>query len=296
MATEAKSFDIPAQDLESALLRFGLQSGKQIVFETGTLQGLKSQPVRGHLSSEQALRMLIAGMPVTARNDRSDLIVIVPAQKAAPVARPIALAQAPVAVQAPAEVFASAAPDQGLEEIIVTAEKREASLQKTPIAISVLGSADLRKQGLASISDLKGGAVPSLQLVPLFGVRPSALVLGMRGVVPNDPTQVTRDSGVGIYIDGVYLGRVQGLGTKLVDPERIEILKGPQGTLFGRNAVGGALSIVTKKPTGEWGGEVTGGFRNFDGRNIAAHINLPAIADISVKVDGVYSARREHSC
>jgi iron complex outermembrane receptor protein len=82
-----------------------------------------------------------------------------------------------------------------------------------------------------------------------FFARPSALILNMRGIgVLSDSNQPARDQGVGIYIDGVYMGRAQGLGTAMFDVDSIEVLKGPQGTLFGRNTEGGAVNITTKSP------------------------------------------------
>lgn len=180
--------------------------------------------------------------------------------------------------------------ERGIEEIVVTAQKREESLQQTPISIAVMSADTLNQRGIHSVMDLAGGAVPSVRIAPFAG-RSSAAMIGMRGMVPTDATQISRDTTVGVYIDGVYLGRVQGLGTELADVQRIEVLRGPQGTLFGRNAVGGALNIVTKKPTGEWGADLTAGIRNWDGYNIAAHVNLPEVAGISVKLDGLYNKR-----
>jgi iron complex outermembrane receptor protein len=93
--------------------------------------------------------------------------------------------------------------------------------------------------------------------------------------VPLDANQPAREQGVGIYIDGVYLGRQHGLNAGLFDVERIEVLKGPQGTLFGRNTEGGALSIVSKAPTGEFGGRVTAGVGNLGAYNGDLHLDLP---------------------
>ena len=106
--------------------------------------------------------------------------------------------------------------------------------------------------------------------------------------MPLDANQPAREQGVGIYIDGVYLGRAQGLGTAIFDVDSIEVLKGPQGTLFGRNTEGGALSMVVKAPTGEWGGRIDGGVGNIGSRNASIHLNLPKVAGFSVKLDGVY--------
>jgi iron complex outermembrane receptor protein len=175
----------------------------------------------------------------------------------------------------------------GIQEIIVTAQKRAENLQDTPISILALNSEALEKQGINSINDMFTGAVPSLRVAPFIG-RTSAVSIGMRGLVPADVTQVSRDPTVGIYIDGVYLGRVSGLGMDLADIERIEVLRGPQGTLFGRNTIGGAVSVVSRKPTGELGVDLKAGVGNFSGRTLAGHLNLPKFAGISVKVDGIF--------
>ena len=178
----------------------------------------------------------------------------------------------------------------GIAEIVVTAQKREENLQDTPISIIALGSDTLEQRGVNSLSDLFTGSVPSLRISPFLG-RASAVTIGMRGLVPVDATQVTRDPTVGIYIDSVYVGRVSGLGMELSDIERIEVLRGPQGTLFGRNTIGGAVSVVTKKPTGEFGFDLRAGAGNFDSRMVAAHLNLPSVAGIKIKLDGLYSDR-----
>ncbi|MFC0205511.1 TonB-dependent receptor [Novosphingobium soli] len=178
----------------------------------------------------------------------------------------------------------------GLGEITVTAQKRETDLQKTPVAISVLDATDLKNRGVVSLKDLQDGAVPSLRIAP-FASRNSALAVGIRGIVPFDSNQPSRDAGVGIYIDGIYLGRSQGLGAALYDVERIEVLKGPQGTLFGRNATGGAVSIVTRKPSGEFHLAQTGGISNFGGYKSETHLDLPSFANVSVKLDGIVVKR-----
>ena len=188
---------------------------------------------------------------------------------------------------APAAGTAADPADGGeLKEIVVTATKRETSLQKTPIAISVLDPTVLKDRHVQSLLDLADGSVPSLR-VATFEARQSALTVGIRGIVPFDQNQTARDTGVGVYFDGVYVGRSQGLNAALFDVQRIEVLRGPQGTLFGRNTEGGALSIVTAKPTGKFGGSLTAGFGNYGAYNTAAHVNLPEFNNIAIKLDGV---------
>lgn len=277
-------FNIPAQRLDMALLQFGKQSGVQIVMNADEVRHYKGPSINGRHTPAEAVTILLRAVPLQAEWISQQTLVL---KRQAPARRPAA-----VVTQ---EASPNAAPpgrpaEQMLQDIIVTAEKRETSLQDTPISIAVLSAEALEQRGIRGITDLVEGAVPSVRISPISG-RNSNLFIAIRGVVPGDITQVSRDPTVGVYVDGVYLGRAQGLGTEMFDPERIEILRGPQGTLFGRNAVGGALSIVSKRPTGEFGLDVTAGVRNFNGQNVQARLNLPEIAGISIKVDGIWNRR-----
>ena len=177
--------------------------------------------------------------------------------------------------------------DQGLGAIIVTATKVATNLQKTPIAISVATAQALTDRHAGSLLALGDGSIPSLR-VATFEARQSALTVGIRGIVPFDQNQTAREPGVGVYLDGVYLGRSQGLNSSLLDIERIEVLRGPQGTLFGRNTEGGAVSMITRAPTGVFGVRGTVGVGNYGQRQGIVHVDLPSVADFAVKVDAVY--------
>ena len=203
----------------------------------------------------------------------------------------IALAT-PAFAQTAAVTAAGAAADQGgwLDEVVVTATKRETNLQSTPIAISVVNAQVMEDRHVQSMLDLGDGAVPGLR-VATFEARQSALTVGIRGIVPLDANQPAREQGVGVYVDGVYLGRQHGLNAALLDVDRIEVLKGPQGTLFGRNTEGGAVSFVTKRPTGEGGLRASAGIGNYGAYNADAHLDLPAFGDFAVKLDGVLQYR-----
>jgi iron complex outermembrane recepter protein len=189
------------------------------------------------------------------------------------------------------ETAPAAAQTETLAEITVTAQKRPENLQKVPIAISSINGAALQSRHAQSLLDLGDGAIPSLRVDPFFS-RPSALIINVRGIgVLSDSNQPARDQGVGIYIDGVYLGRPQGLGTALFDVDNIEVLKGPQGTLFGRNTEGGAVSITTKKPSGKFKMNSTAGAGNYGSYKGETHIDLPEFANMSFKVDAIVSRR-----
>ncbi len=192
---------------------------------------------------------------------------------------------------APVDAAAEARDVVALDQVVVTAQKRETYLQQTPISVSVVDAEALKDRSAISLGSLADGSIPSLRVTP-FATRSSALNIGIRGIgASGDANQPARDAGVGIYVDGVFLGRSQGLGSMLYDVDRIEVLKGPQGTLFGRNTEGGAVSIVTKAPTGEFGGSVTAGVSNYSGYNSALHLDLPKVGDVSFKVDAVQAKR-----
>ncbi len=195
-----------------------------------------------------------------------------------------------VALAAPAYAADTAAADStgtlSVDEIVVTAQRREENLQKTPIAITVLGGESMAQRHVESLINLADGGVPSLRIAT-FEARQSALTVGIRGIVPFDANQTARDQGVGVYVDGVYLGRQQGLNAGLFDVERIEVLRGPQGTLFGRNTEGGALSIVTKAPTGVFGGRITAGIGNYGAYSGELHQDFQSFNDLSIKVDAL---------
>lgn len=137
-----------------------------------------------------------------------------------------------------------------LEEILVTAEKRESSLQDTPISLLAFSSERLERFGVSDLGDIAGLA-PNVTITPFPNSR-SSLVVFIRGVGNND-SQTTQDPAVGVYIDGVYIARSVGLTSDIADLERIEVLRGPQGTLYGRNTTGGAINLITAKPGEEFG-------------------------------------------
>jgi iron complex outermembrane receptor protein len=193
------------------------------------------------------------------------------------------VAQGAMAAPAQATITSSS----GITEVTVTATKRATNLQTTPIAISVLDSKAMVARHAQSLLDLADGGVPSLRIAT-FEARQSALTVGIRGIVPFDQNQTAREPGVGVYVDGIYLGRSQGLNAALFDVQRIEVLRGPQGTLFGRNTEGGAVSIVTKDPTGVFGGRVSAGFGNYGSNTAQLHLDLPAFDSLAFKVDAVH--------
>ena len=168
----------------------------------------------------------------------------------------------------------------GLEDIIVTAQRKEESLQKVPVAVTALSSELLDNARITNVESLSGFA-PNVQLTTQ-GVQ-SIPIIQIRGLLSG-----TSDNGVdpkiGIYLDGVYIGRSVGSVFDLADLERVEILRGPQGTLFGRNSTGGAISLVSAAPTGEFGIKQQVSYGNFDAFRARTILNLPAMGPLSLKL------------
>ena len=168
-----------------------------------------------------------------------------------------------------------------IEEVVVTAQKRAENLQEVPIAITTLTTAQLETEGIFNFENIVG-SVPSLMETPY----PSGnfLILYMRGQGVSDPMQITADGSVGLYVDGYYISRPQGAMFDLADTERVEVLRGPQGTLYGRNTTGGAINLITRKPSGEFGFKqnLSMGSRNLV-RSLTT-IDLPEVYGVSSKV------------
>lgn len=187
----------------------------------------------------------------------------------------------------PVQAIAAEAEDSNV--IIVTAQKREQNVQDVPIAVTAIGGDTLQVNRVTNVIDLNG-------LAPGVTIRISAgasqlPVFSMRGVtsfgvVPGSDKQVSQ------YLDGVYIGSPRGSIFDLPDLERIEVLRGPQGTLFGRNATAGAVSIVTRDPTGEAGAHIEGSYGNRNHIRVRASIDLPQFGPFSGYVSFLHDERR----
>jgi iron complex outermembrane receptor protein len=162
----------------------------------------------------------------------------------------------------------TAPPDQyQLEEVVVTAEFRQERLQTTPIAITAITAATLEARGLENITEV-GAYVPNAIIQPLGAGWGATMAAFIRGVGLGDNI-LSFEPGVPIYVDDVYIGRPQGAMFDLLDLERVEVLRGPQGTLFGKNAIGGTIRMISKKPDGEGGGSMSltaGNFHRIEAR------------------------------
>lgn len=188
------------------------------------------------------------------------------------IARQLAWLSIPATLGTPALTLAQS--DQratAIEEVVVAARRVEESLQDVPVAITALTRNDLEALRVDSILGV-GQTVPNVYIQKQGGS--TAPQINMRGV-SNGSLNLQVDSGIGMYVDGVYMGRGGAATFEMADLERVEVMRGPQGTLFGRNSTGGAINMITASPSGEFGVRLDTGFGNFNERHYKATIDLP---------------------
>jgi iron complex outermembrane receptor protein len=155
-------------------------------------------------------------------------------------------------------------------EILVTAQRRSERVQDIPLAISAFGGETVAKLGMVSIENV-APRVPGFYFGSFGASRPQLYIRGI-GTRSFDPGS---ESSVGVFVDEVYLGRASGSFGSLKDVERIEVLRGPQGTLYGRNTIAGAINVITKGPTNTLQGEVEVGTSNYDGYELFGAVGGP---------------------
>ncbi|NIB38522.1 TonB-dependent receptor [Pseudomaricurvus alkylphenolicus] len=165
-----------------------------------------------------------------------------------------------------------------LEEVVVTAQKRAENMQEIPIAVSALDESALETSGFDGVNDLSY-MVPSLQ----FGNFGPVAFVAIRGIGMENTT-AGGDPGVAMHLDGVYIGRPVGSLFTAFDTERVEVLRGPQGTLYGRNATGGSINLITRKPGDEFEGEIEATLGDYNLRQIRGAVNLPISESVSARV------------
>ena len=197
-----------------------------------------------------------------------------------------ALASAALCVSDPAIAQGD---DSPFEEITVTAAKREQSIYDVPVAMSAFSADTIEKQGITNLTDV-GKFVPNLNVTGFSAGHTSSANPFIRGIGLQDHL-ITTDPGVSVYVDGIYLGRQVGQNWSLANIERIEVLRGPQGTLYGRNSIGGAINIITRPPGTEDGGRAAFQFGNRHRVNVDFYSDLQISDTVAVSITGAFQRR-----
>jgi len=185
-------------------------------------------------------------------------------------------------VGTPAGVFAQDTGAQALEEVVVTARRREENLQEVPIAITAFSAEDLEIRSIENVEDLQ-------VMLPNVDIRGNGTSGGNSGSMA-----IRGIPGVSRYVDGVHLSGGEGSLENVVELERIEVLRGPQGTYFGKNAIGGAIQYITKKPQEEFGARIKVTAGSFNRTDIIANVDIPLSDTVLTKVTAA-SHRQGHA-
>ena len=275
VADEVHSWNIPAEDGPSALRDFGVQSGVAISAVQTDVEGLKLNAVTGSMSVDKALQMLVAGTGLKYIYDATGrAVTLTVTTKAAP-------KTATVPTSTKADPPPTADDEVLLEEIVVTARKREENLQDVPISAQVVTGQTLADYNIKSLTELSQ-SLPGIQL----NSTGAGGQFFIRGIGSGASFQF--DQSVGTFIDDIFHGRTRVADEAFLDLDRVEVLKGPQSTFFGNNAVAGALNIVTAKPnTDNFDGSARalyGEYGQYAGEGI---LNIPLSSDFAMRIAAI---------
>ena len=171
------------------------------------------------------------------------------------------------------------------ETIVVTAERRATNLQDTPISVVAITEEAAASKGIEDLEDLSK-FTPNLSITPSRGGGNNTANFVIRGI--GGGGGATGERGVGLYVDGIYMPRTSGAVLRVIDIDRVEVLRGPQGTLFGRNSTGGAIRIFSKQPTDEFEGYVRGTIGNMNRTDVVGMVNVPLGDTFAIRAQGAY--------
>jgi outer membrane receptor protein involved in Fe transport len=287
---QAKSFDIPTQSVDTAIGMLGRQADVQIMAARRATRGKQANAVRGNMTIQEALNRLLAGTGLVARPAGARTYSVVPGQ-AAPAARemrPASSAQNGGGLPRDQAVALAADTAGANEEIVVTAQKREQRLIDVPMSVAAVSALEIERRKLVSAEDYLRGMPGVNQVDSGFG--PSVSVRGLETTTTSQ--NFASGSTVAMYFGEVSTtsstGMTGGAGAdfKLVDIERVEVLKGPQGTAFGSSSIGGVVRIIPASPRlDRFEGRISAGATSTadtggTGFNVQGVANLPIVDDV----------------
>lgn len=280
---EPAVYNISAGSGENAILAFGQQSGLQVVIASEDLKGRKLNAVKGIYEPLEALNRLIKGSGLRVLSNDGRTVVLAP-RRTSPAERPKA---ANTTAPKTADVMG---PPADVGEIVVTAQFRATNLQDTPLAISALSGKAIQDRGYTDVTQVANSA-PSVNLTPGGGVIGRTVSAFIRGVGAFEVNPAV-DPSVGFYIDDIYHASLAGASFDLLDLQRVEVLRGPQGTLFGKNTIGGAIRLISKKPEFDAvSGSIEATAGSYDRFDVRASINLPLASHLAVRLSAVHKQR-----
>jgi len=273
-AAHAEQFDIASGDLKSALHSFSVQTGIQLIVLDDAVRGTHTAGAKGELTAEAALTHILAGTGFVARHEDSAIAVV----HEEPQKRPTELAQA-----SPMRVAAAAA----VETVVVTSSKIKGDIQTVPIAITALSQEQLTSRQIAGGPDLVK-EVPNLTFTKTNFTGYSIQIRG----IGTQAISVTTDPAVAVAMNDIPFIRNHFFEQEFYDVQQVLVLRGPQGTLYGRNATAGVVNVVTAKPTDQFEAMLSADWGNYTNRRYEGMVNIPIVDDrLDLRVAGEWTKR-----
>ncbi|HVP83925.1 MAG TPA: TonB-dependent receptor [Rhizomicrobium sp.] len=276
-AATAETFNIPAGSLDAALNAYAVQTGATLLVSNDAIKGIRSAGANGSLSQDQALTHLLSGTGFTVRHTQSGALAIVPdrSSESAPYIAPMQLAQA-------------APPRAAVETVTVTSSKLGgADVQSIPIAITALSQEQLTTTQTAGGPDL----VKQVPNLTFSKTNFTGYNIQIRGI-GTQAISVTTDPAVAVAMNDIPFIRNHFFEQEFFDLSQAEVLRGPQGTLYGRNATAGVVNLVTAKPSDQFEAMASGDVGNYKNRRFEGMVNLPLVDDrLDLRVAGEWTKR-----
>ncbi|HEX6861012.1 MAG TPA: TonB-dependent receptor, partial [Caulobacteraceae bacterium] len=266
-AQDARRFEIPSQNLVAALEAFGQQGQAEILFSRSLTEGRATAGVSGEYAPDQALAMLLGGTGLKFRQVNANTFVV----------------EADTAPQSGSAAGGGAE----VEALIVTAQKREEDIQDVPIAISAFTQEQLERSQVAGGPDLMT-QVPNMTFTK---TNFTSYSIQLRGI-GTQAISATTDNAVAVAFNNTPFIRNRFFEQEFYDLQRVEVLRGPQGTLYGRNATAGVVNIISQKPKFAYEAKISGDVANYNSTRVEGMINLPLVEDkVALRLAGAWTKR-----
>ncbi|HEV2561801.1 MAG TPA: TonB-dependent receptor [Rhizomicrobium sp.] len=276
----AENFNIPGGYLDSALDAYAAQSGTRLAVVNDAVEGVRTKGVKGDISKSVALARILSGTGFVAKPDASGVIGIVRQEQSVPVVK--------LPQESPVRV---AAASSAVESVIVTSSKIKGDIQTVPIAITALSQEQLTSRQIAGGPDL----IKEVPNLTFSKTNFSGYNIEIRGI-GTQAISVTTDPAVAVAFNDIPFIRNHFFEQEFYDLENVEVLRGPQGTLYGRNATAGVVNVISAKPTDQFEAMLSADWGNYLNRRYEAMVNIPVVDDkLAIRAAAEWTKRNGYS-
>jgi iron complex outermembrane recepter protein len=282
-AAQAAMFDVPGGDLEAALNAFAAQSKVQLVVSSDQVRGIKTRGARGDLAPQVALAKILAGTGFTSLRDPAGAVSIVRGAEKLPHEKTHTPEDVPLKL--------AAASGSSVETVVVTSSKIKGDIQTVPIAITALSQEQLTSRQIAGGPDL----VKEVPNLTFSKTNFSGYNIEIRGI-GTQAISVATDPAVAVSFNDIPFIRNHFFEQEFYDLSQVEVLRGPQGTLYGRNATAGVVNVISAKPTDQFEAMLSADWGNYLNRRYEGMVNIPVVEDkLAIRAAAEWTKRNGYS-